>query len=243
MGNTIGTRIHIRNSQEYLELSNYYDPKFDMKYDQLLSLLSNEGVALSEMLGANSDKVELFTLIHILSKLDGGDELLEYFNSLLNPDKQIAESDILVNRLSKIFHDYKDIFDSDFFLEVEDFYSKDSRLLESKIVKMVYALEMIAQSMRKQGKWSPKDSTNFVFNSIKEIGETYNKSPNDIVLNEEYIRFFEGLKSQNSGYINDFVSDIKKIARDYDESIIDKNTTIDMLKNVTNKKKVKLGKL
>ena len=78
MGNTIGTRIHIRNSQEYLELSNFYDPKFDMKYDQLLSFLSNEGIALSEMLGANSDKVELFTLIHILSKLDGGDELLKY---------------------------------------------------------------------------------------------------------------------------------------------------------------------
>ena len=243
MGNTIGTRIHIRNSQEYLELSNFYDPKFDMKYDQLLSLLSNEGVALSEMLGANSDKVELFTLIHILSKLDGGDELLQYFNSLLNPDKQIAEKDILINRLSKIFHDYKDIFDADFFLEIEDLYSKDSKLLESKIVKIVYALEMIAQSMRKQGKWSHKDSTNFVFNSIKEIGKTYNKRPNEVVLNEEYIRFVDGLNSQNSGYINDFILNIKKIAQDYNENVLDKNTTIDMLKTVTNKKKVELGKL
>lgn len=240
MENTIGTRIHIKNSQEYLELSNQYHPWFDMKFEKLVSLLSNEGVALSEMIGANSDKVELYTLINILSKIDGGEELLNCFNGLLLPEKRVVEKDILLNRLAKIFPDYKEIFGDKFLEELEDLYSDVPKSLEAQIVKIVYILEMIAQTMKRNGKWSPNDSTKFMFNNIKEIGDNY-KITKSFNLKEEYKKIYDGLKTQNTGYVNDYIQDLKHLAQEYNDNLIEQTIAIDILKGITNKKKVELG--
>ena len=95
--------------------------------------------------------------------------------------------------------------------------------------------------MKRNGKWSSNDSTKFMFNNIKEIGDNY-KITKSLNLKEEYKKIYDGLKTQNTGYVNDCIQDLKHLAQEYNNNLIEKNTTIDILKGITYKKKVELGK-
>lgn len=239
---TIGKQIQITSSPIYCQLKNKIDPYFGMDYESLLMSVSNISHTLGRYIGADVNKIELYSTILGLGKIDGGKATFDYLNlNIPNKEAQISEVDIMLYNLNKIFPDMEQKFDSSDLKELSELFSSNPTILEVKIITISYYLKLVAQNLKKMGRLDDKGATDFIFNQLQQIISNY-KNTSQVTVDQE----INSLASQFYNYnlkLNDV--DYKKlnnIIEPYKEGKINKDDVIEVLNKyeITKEKKTKV---
>lgn len=182
--NALGKQIQITNSQIYCQLSKKYDYQFEMDYESLIMSVSNLAHTMGTYLGADIGKIDLYTKILGLGKIDGGKAVLDYVNlNIPDTNNKISELDIMLYNLHKIFPDLEERFNVETLREISELNSGNAIALEIKIIRLSYYLKLVAQYLKKSGKLDDKKAIDFVFNEMYSIINKY-RDNNQLIVNE-----------------------------------------------------------
>ena len=242
INNITGKQIQITTSPIYCQLKNKIDPHFDMDYESLLMSVSNISHTLGRYIGADTKKIELYSTILGLGKVDGGKATFDYVNSNINnQEARITETDVMLHNLKKIFPDMEQKFNIDDLKELSKLFLNNPTVLEIEIIAVSYYLKLVAQNLKKMGRLDDKGATDFIFSQLQQIINNY-KNTHQINVSHE----INGLANQFYNYnikLDDLDSyKLNNTIHSYNEGKIDKGSVVEALNRyeITKEKKTKV---
>lgn len=227
--NTLGKRIQITNSPIYCQLNKKIDLQFGMDYESLLMSISNLAHTMGRYMNADIGKIELYTSILGLGKIDGGKPVLDYINNNIQDDKsKIQEIDIMLYNLKKVFPDLEERFDKNDFIEFSELFSGNSSVIETKIIELAYHLKLVSQSLKKLGKLDDKGSTDYIFNEMQKIINHY-QNTRRIDVSQEFASLASKFYNQPLDLDQINIEELNKMVHLYNVSEINKDSFIEQL--------------
>lgn len=229
--NALGKRIQITNSPIYCQLNKKIDLNYGMDYESLLMSISNLAHTMGRYMGADIGKMELYIAMMGLGKIDGGKPVFDYINSNIQvAENKIHEIDVMMYNLKKIFPDLDERFNKLNLEEISELFSKDSKVLEIKIIKLAFYLKLISQNLKKNGKLDENNSTDFIFGEMGSIINNYQQTKN-LEPSSNIFNLASQFYNQSISLDREDIEKLDRIIQNYNSENITKNNFIEELKN------------
>lgn len=237
--NALGKKIQISNSEIYSNLKNKIDYYLGTDYENLLLSISNLAFTLGKYVGADEEKIKLYTAILGLGKVDGGEVTLNYINDKIeNESDIIKELDVMFYNLKTIFPDFKEKFTEECLKEISELFSDNCTQLETKVIRIVYYLKLISQHYKNNNKLDDKQATIFIFNQIASIINDF-KVTKKLGLSEDLKNVVNDIYQQKFNLAVEDQENLNLLINDYNNGIVTKGKFIENLNDYRIKKEKK----
>lgn len=152
INNASGKKMQIRFSKIYIYQGNKQDLDSDISIETQINNLADCVRNLASVAEVDSNKLELYTLMYGLGKIEYGKKGLQYINQILPSDvAQITEAEIVYNNLTKIFKDVNKDIGVDTFKEFCATYEQaaPNEPIDIQILRLAIMLEAISMGVTK----------------------------------------------------------------------------------------------